>query len=108
MSGLACTSELEHAGFDAAARRLADDLDALVVHLRYPLRHRNRWRSTDEGVKGRRVGIGCFRMMDGSSWVLSGSVIASCRVDLAVGMLGRRVLGVREPRRGATSFAAWC
>ena len=23
---------------------LADDLDALVVHLRYPLRHRRRWR----------------------------------------------------------------
>jgi putative transposase len=26
---------------------LADDLDALVVHLRYPLRHRKRWRSTN-------------------------------------------------------------
>jgi transposase-like protein len=26
---------------------LADDLDALVVHLRYPLRHRRRWRSTN-------------------------------------------------------------
>ena len=24
-----------------------DDLDALVVHLRYPLRHRRRWRSTN-------------------------------------------------------------
>jgi transposase-like protein len=44
-------SELEHAGYDAAARCLADDLDALVVHLRYPLRHRERWRSTDESVK---------------------------------------------------------
>jgi transposase-like protein len=40
-------SELEHAGYDAAARCLADDLDALVVHLRYPLRHRERWRSTN-------------------------------------------------------------
>ncbi|MDQ6778121.1 MAG: transposase [Actinomycetota bacterium] len=29
-------SELEHAGYQAAARCLADDLDALVVHLRYP------------------------------------------------------------------------
>jgi putative transposase len=29
-------SELEHT-----------DLDALVVHLRYPLRHRERWRSTN-------------------------------------------------------------
>jgi len=26
---------------------LADDLDALVVHLRYPIRHRRRWRSTN-------------------------------------------------------------
>jgi transposase-like protein len=40
-------SELEHAGYDAAARSLADDLDALVAHLRYPLRHRERWRSTN-------------------------------------------------------------
>jgi transposase-like protein len=40
-------SELEHAGYDAAARSLAEDLDALVVHLRYPLRHRERWRSTN-------------------------------------------------------------
>jgi transposase-like protein len=40
-------SELEHRGYDAAARCLADDLDALIVHLRYPLRHRERWRSTN-------------------------------------------------------------
>src|SRR5437763_6701733 len=40
-------SELEHRGYDAAARCLADDLDALVAHLRYPLRHRERWRSTN-------------------------------------------------------------
>ncbi|HTT29106.1 MAG TPA: hypothetical protein VMG37_11890 [Solirubrobacteraceae bacterium] len=26
---------------------MAEDLDALVVHLRYPLRHRERWRSTN-------------------------------------------------------------
>ena len=26
---------------------LADDLDALVVHLRYPTKHRRRWRSTN-------------------------------------------------------------
>ena len=37
-------SELEHRGYESAARCLADDLDALVVHLRYPLRHRERWR----------------------------------------------------------------
>jgi transposase-like protein len=44
-------SELEHRGYESAARCLSDDLDALVVHLRYPLRHRERWRSTDESVK---------------------------------------------------------
>jgi transposase-like protein len=40
-------SELEHSGYESAARCLSDDLDALVVHLRYPLRHRERWRSTN-------------------------------------------------------------
>jgi putative transposase len=45
--------ELEAAGYTAAAKCLADDLDALVVHLRYPTRHRRRWRSTDERFKGR-------------------------------------------------------
>jgi len=39
--------ELEEAGYTAAAKCLADDLDALVVHLRYPTRHRRRWRSTN-------------------------------------------------------------
>jgi putative transposase len=39
--------QLETEGFTAAARCLSDDLDALVVHLRYPLRHRRRWRSTN-------------------------------------------------------------
>ena len=39
--------ELDKGGFTAAARCLADDLDALVVHLRYPVRHRRRWRSTN-------------------------------------------------------------
>ena len=34
-------------GYAAAAKCLADDLDALVVHLRYPPRHRRRWRSTN-------------------------------------------------------------
>ena len=48
----ALASELERAGYASAARCLADDLDALVVHLRYPLRHRKRWRSTDEKFKG--------------------------------------------------------
>jgi putative transposase len=39
--------ELDGAGYTTAAKCLADDLDALVVHLRYPTRHRRRWRSTN-------------------------------------------------------------
>jgi putative transposase len=39
--------QLDRAGYTAAAKCLADDLDALVVHLRYPTRHRRRWRSTN-------------------------------------------------------------
>jgi transposase-like protein len=39
--------QLDNEGFTAASRCLADDLDALVVHLRLPLRHRRRWRSTN-------------------------------------------------------------
>jgi transposase-like protein len=43
----ALVNQLDNQGFTAAARCLADDLDALVVHLRYPVRHRRRWRSTN-------------------------------------------------------------
>jgi putative transposase len=43
----ALIEELEAAGYTAAGKCLADDLDALVVHLRYPTRHRRRWRSTN-------------------------------------------------------------
>jgi putative transposase len=43
----ALAGELDRAGYTAAARCLADDLHALVVHLRYPTRHRRRWRSTN-------------------------------------------------------------
>src|SRR3954462_6338416 len=43
----ALVDELDRAGYTAAAKCLADDLDALVVHLRYPARHRRRWRSTN-------------------------------------------------------------
>jgi len=43
----ALVDELEAVGLTSAARCLADDLDALVVHLRYPTRHRRRWRSTN-------------------------------------------------------------
>jgi putative transposase len=41
---------LDEAGYTAAAKCLAADLDALVVHLRYPTRHRRRWRSTDNSL----------------------------------------------------------
>jgi transposase-like protein len=43
----ALVDELEGAGYTAAAKCLADDLPALVVHLRYPTTHRRRWRSTN-------------------------------------------------------------
>jgi putative transposase len=43
----ALAGELDKAGYTAAAKCLTDDLDALVVHLRYPTRHRRRWRSTN-------------------------------------------------------------
>jgi putative transposase len=43
----ALVDELDGAGYTAAAKCLADDLDALVAHLRYPTRHRRRWRSTN-------------------------------------------------------------
>jgi putative transposase len=43
----ALVDELDKGGYTAAAKCLADDLDALVVHLRYPIRHRRRWRSTN-------------------------------------------------------------
>jgi putative transposase len=40
-------AELADAGFESAAACLADDLEALCVHLGYPLKHRRRWRSTN-------------------------------------------------------------
>jgi putative transposase len=43
----ALVDELDKGGYTAAAKCLADDLDALVVHLRYPPRPRRRWRSTN-------------------------------------------------------------
>jgi transposase-like protein len=43
----ALVDQLDKDGFASAAKCLADDLDALVVHLRYPTRHRRRWRSTN-------------------------------------------------------------
>jgi putative transposase len=39
--------ELNDHGYVAAAACLAEDLDALPVHLKYPLRHRRKWRSTN-------------------------------------------------------------
>lgn len=43
----ALVDQLDRAGYTAAAKCLADDLEALCVHLRYPTRHRRRWRSTN-------------------------------------------------------------
>jgi putative transposase len=43
----ALVDDLDKRGFTAASKCLADDLDVLVVHLRYPPRHRRRWRSTN-------------------------------------------------------------
>ncbi len=43
----ALVAQLDKAGYKSAADCLAEDLDALVVHLRYPVRHRRRWRSTN-------------------------------------------------------------
>jgi putative transposase len=43
----ALVDALDKAGYTAAAKCLADDLEALVVHLRYTTRHRRRWRSTN-------------------------------------------------------------
>ena len=41
------TLKLEHGCYESAARCPADDIDALVGHLRYPLRLGERWRSTN-------------------------------------------------------------
>jgi len=43
----ALADQLDKEGFTAASSCLADDLGALVVHLRLPPRHRRRWRSTN-------------------------------------------------------------
>ncbi len=53
-------SDLEHAGYEAAASCLAEDLDALLVHLKCPLRNGRKWRSADENVKGRGFEFSCF------------------------------------------------
>jgi putative transposase len=43
----ALVGELADAGHTAAAACLADDLEALTAHLRYPRKHRRVWRSTN-------------------------------------------------------------
>jgi transposase-like protein len=43
----ALVDQLDAGGYTSAAKCLADDLEALCVHLRYPTRHRRRWRSTN-------------------------------------------------------------
>jgi putative transposase len=62
----ALVGELDRADYTTAAKCVADGLDALVVHLRYPTRHRRRWRSTNllerslGEVKRRTKVIGAF------------------------------------------------
>jgi len=43
----ALVGELADHGYASAAACLTDDLEALTVHLRYPLKHRRVWRSTN-------------------------------------------------------------
>jgi putative transposase len=43
----ALVAQLDKGGNAAAAACLSDHLDALVAHLRYPIRHRRRWRNTN-------------------------------------------------------------
>jgi putative transposase len=81
----ALVDQLDTEGYTAAARCLADDLDALVVHLRYPLRHRRRWRSTDESVKCWSGRSGQFLGDGWAAGVCEGREIDSCGVDAAVG-----------------------
>jgi hypothetical protein len=77
------------------------------VHLRYPLRHRERWRSTDENVKGSGCGVGPF---PGDRLVAAGSRRAadcSCGVGLDVGGIDRPVFGrgVASPPCGVVRSA---
>ena len=93
----ALTDELDPAGYTAAARCLADDLDALVVHLRYPTQHRRRWRSTNllerslGEVKRRTKVIGRF---PGETSCLS---LCWAVLDLVLG--GARSLGLTDVER---------
>jgi len=79
----ALVGELDKAGFTAAAKCLNEDLDALVVHLRYPTRHRRR--CARRMKKSRASGCGYGR----------------------VGGLGWCV-GVVDPERSAGSGALAC
>ena len=74
----ALVDQLDKGGFTAAAKCPADDLDALVVHLRYPPRHRRRWRSTDEIVKHPIRLRRQFQAVDRSRGRLRGPEIGSC------------------------------
>ena len=105
----ALVAELERAGYASAARCLADDLDALVVHLRYPLRHRKRWRSTN--LLERTLGEGgCFAKVrasvsagvrGGFRAVAAGVVLAAVR---RMGPIGRS----RDPFRPLRPLSGGC
>jgi transposase-like protein len=100
--------ELERAGYTAAAKCLADDLEALVVHLRYPTRHRRRWRSTNllerslGEVKRRTKVIGrfpgetsCLTLV----WAVLDPYITNATNGLNFTQLERKGTNNRSPRR---------
>jgi hypothetical protein len=98
----ALVDQLDKGGFTAAAKCLADDLDALVVHLRYPPRHRRRWRSTDENVKR---SSGGWRPFSGDGSVARAlqrpsdrlyRVRIGCRATGCGGFRGRRAVGAGD------------
>jgi putative transposase len=90
----ALVGQLDKGGYTAAAKCLADDLDALVVHLRYPTTHRRRWRSTDESVKPLAARSARFRATVRSRWCPRGPEIGSCGLVLAGGARIGRFQGV--------------
>jgi putative transposase len=99
----ALVAGLDKAGYTAAARCLADDLDALVVHLRYPTRHRRRWRSTNllerslAEVKRRTKVIG--RFPGETSWLTLAWAVLDLYITHAKNGINFTQLERQRPRR---------
>jgi putative transposase len=99
----ALVAGLDKAGYTAAARCLADDLDALVVHLRYPTRHRRRWRSTNllerslGEVKRRTKVIG--RFPGETSWLTLAWAVLDLYITHATNGINFTQLERQRPRR---------